>query len=104
MTLVIRLYILLDMMDTTILIKTKKDLKLKAQGLASDLGFSLTDIVNSSLRQFVLNQGMIISKIPMDKWGDEGKWKTVVDFTKFKKGGVKAEEVLSSIKRLEKYE
>ena len=53
-------------MDTTILIKTKKDLKLKAQALASDLGFSLTDIVNASLRQFIVNQGMTISKIPTE--------------------------------------
>ena len=51
-------------MDTTILIKTKKDLKLQAQELASELGFSLTDIINASLRQFIINQGMTISKIP----------------------------------------
>ena len=53
-------------MDTTMLIKTKKDLKLKAQELASELGFSLTDIVNASLRQFVINQGITISKFPTD--------------------------------------
>ncbi len=51
-------------MDTTMLIKTKKALKLQAQELASDLGFSLTDIVNASLRQFIINQGITISKIP----------------------------------------
>ena len=45
-----------------------------------------------------------ITPIPVDEWGDEGTWKTVVDFTKFRKGGVKAEEVLASLKRLEKYE
>lgn len=54
------------MNDTTILIKTKKDLKLKAQTLAQELGFSLTDIVNASLRQFVVNQGITISKLPTD--------------------------------------
>ena len=54
-------------MDTTMLIKTKKDLKLKAQELASELGFSLTDIVNASLRQFVINQGITISKIPTER-------------------------------------
>lgn len=48
------------------LIKTKKDLKLQAQELASDLGFSLTDIVNASLRQFVINQGIVISKLPTE--------------------------------------
>ena len=53
-------------MDTTMLIKTKKDLKLQAQNLARELGFSLTDIVNASLRQFVINQGILISKIPSE--------------------------------------
>lgn len=46
----------------------------------------------------------IFNIIPVDEWGDEGKWETIVDFTKFKKGGVRAEEVLASLKRLEKYE
>jgi len=54
-------------MDTTILIKTKKDLKLQAQELASELGFSLTDIINASLRQFIVNQGIVISKIPTEE-------------------------------------
>ena len=53
-------------MDTTILIKTKKDIKLQAQELAKDLGLSLTDVVNASLRQFVINQGITISKIPTE--------------------------------------
>lgn len=53
-------------MDTTILIKTKKDLKTQAQELARDLGLSLTDIVNASLRQFVVNQGITISKTPTE--------------------------------------
>ena len=53
-------------MDTTILIKTKKDIKLQAQELAKDLGLSLTDVVNASLRQFVVNQGITISKIPTE--------------------------------------
>ncbi|MDP2789282.1 MAG: type II toxin-antitoxin system prevent-host-death family antitoxin [bacterium] len=46
----------------------------------------------------------IFNIIPIDEWGDEGKWETVVDFTKFKKGGVKAEEVLASLRRLRAYE
>jgi antitoxin component of RelBE/YafQ-DinJ toxin-antitoxin module len=53
-------------MDTTILIKTKKDIKLQAQELARDLGLSLTDVVNASLRQFVVNQGITISKLPTE--------------------------------------
>jgi prevent-host-death family protein len=37
---------------------------------------------------------------PIDEWGDEGVWETVVDFTKIKKGGVPIEEVLQSLKRI----
>lgn len=53
-------------MDTTILIKTKKDLKLKSQELARELGLSLADVVNASLRQFIVNQGITISKMPTE--------------------------------------
>ncbi len=53
-------------MDTTILIKTKKDIKLRAQELAKELGLSLADVVNASLRQFVINQGITISKLPTE--------------------------------------
>lgn len=53
-------------MDTTILIKTKKEVKLQAQELAKDLGLSLADVVNASLRQFVINQGITISKMPTE--------------------------------------
>lgn len=37
---------------------------------------------------------------PVDVWGDEGVWETVIDFVKFKKGGVPLDEVISSLKRL----
>ena len=53
-------------MDTTILIKTKKVLKNQAQELAEELGLSLTDIINASLRQFIINQGITISKLPSE--------------------------------------
>ncbi|MFZ2522130.1 MAG: hypothetical protein WAX44_01130 [Minisyncoccia bacterium] len=53
-------------MDTTFLIKTKKDLKRQAQSLAKELGLSLTDVVNASLRQFVINQSITISKTPTE--------------------------------------
>jgi len=50
----------------------------------------------------VLKQSKPLFRIaPIDSWGDEGEWETVVDFTKIKKGGVALEEVLSALKRLE---
>ena len=53
-------------MDTTMLVKTKKELKTKAQALAKDLGLSLADVINASLRQFVIDQGITISKLPTE--------------------------------------
>ncbi len=58
-------------MDTTILIKTKKVLKNQAQELAQELGLSLTDVINASLRKFVINQGIVISKQPTDEYFNE---------------------------------
>jgi len=37
---------------------------------------------------------------PVDEYGDEGDWKTIIDFTKIKKGGVPAKDVLKAIKLL----
>ncbi len=33
-----------------------------------------------------------------DEWGDEGKWVTIADFTKIKKGGIPAKELLRLLK------
>lgn len=37
---------------------------------------------------------------PVDEWGDEGVWETVVDFTKLNKKGVPIDTVMASLKRL----
>ncbi|MHB8860653.1 MAG: type II toxin-antitoxin system Phd/YefM family antitoxin [Minisyncoccota bacterium] len=37
---------------------------------------------------------------PVDEWGDEGRWETVVDFTKLTKKGVPIGDVITSLKRL----
>lgn len=34
---------------------------------------------------------------PLDEWGDEGVWEKVVDFTKIKKGGVFAEDIVAKL-------
>lgn len=38
--------------------------------------------------------------VPVDEWGDEGTWETVVDFTKIRKGGVPAGEVLTALREM----
>ncbi len=40
--------------------------------------------------------------VPVDEWGDEGRWETVVDFTKIRKGGVPAGEVLKQLRAMKK--
>lgn len=37
---------------------------------------------------------------PVDEWGDEGTWKTLIDFTKIKKGGVPIQDVIAALKRV----
>jgi antitoxin (DNA-binding transcriptional repressor) of toxin-antitoxin stability system len=39
---------------------------------------------------------------PVDEWGDEGTWETVLDFTTIQPGGVLATDVLKSLKKLSK--
>jgi prevent-host-death family protein len=39
---------------------------------------------------------------PVDEWGDKGEWKTVLDFTTIRPGGVLASDVLKSLKKLAK--
>lgn len=36
---------------------------------------------------------------PVDEWGDEGAWETVVDFTRVNKDGVPARDVLRALKK-----
>ncbi|MFH1178219.1 MAG: type II toxin-antitoxin system prevent-host-death family antitoxin [bacterium] len=37
---------------------------------------------------------------PVDEFGDEGLWDTVVDFTKINKNGMPISDVIASLKRL----
>lgn len=61
-------------METILNIKTKKDLKEKAQSLASELGVPLTTVVNSYLRQFIRERKLVLEIEPrvkdslMEKW------------------------------------
>lgn len=46
----------------------------------------------------VVRRSRPIFKIaPVDEWGDEGLWETVVNFQQINKGGVFAEQVLKSL-------
>ncbi len=52
-------------MDTTITIKTNKSLLRQSKKLASELGITLTSVVNSFLKQFVRERKFSVSAEPM---------------------------------------
>jgi addiction module RelB/DinJ family antitoxin len=48
-------------MDTTMLIKTKKDLKMQAQKLAKEMGLPLSTLVNNYLKDFVIERRVVFN-------------------------------------------
>ncbi|MDO8493405.1 MAG: type II toxin-antitoxin system prevent-host-death family antitoxin [bacterium] len=54
--------------------------------------------VNKGKTFTIVRRSQPVFKIsPVDEWGDEGTWETVVDFTKIRKGGVPIEEILKRL-------
>lgn len=51
-------------MKTVINIKTDKEIKKNAQELASQLGLTLSDVLNASLRNFIRTREVYFSAIP----------------------------------------
>ncbi len=57
--------------------------------------------VNKGRSFTVVRRSRPIFKItPVDEWGDEGKWNSVIDFRKIKKNGVLATEVLKTLRKI----
>ena len=51
-------------MKTVINIKTDQEVKANAQKLAKELGLSLSDVINASLRNFVRTREVYFSAVP----------------------------------------
>jgi hypothetical protein len=51
-------------MKTIINVKTEKEIKQNAQKIAKDIGLSLSDVVNASLRNFIRTREVYFSAIP----------------------------------------
>ena len=39
----------------------------------------------------------IFKVVPVDEWGDEGTWETIIDFTRIRKGGVLLDELIKKL-------
>ena len=46
----------------------------------------------------------IFNIIPVDEWGDEGRWKTVVDFRDKKGNGIEAKKLLTILQKMRSHE
>ena len=42
----------------------------------------------------------VFKMVPVDEWGDEGVWRTLIDFTKIRKGGISAVELLKYFRKI----
>jgi antitoxin (DNA-binding transcriptional repressor) of toxin-antitoxin stability system len=79
----------------------KKDNIIGLKVLRENMGV-YADRVEKGESFLVMRKSAPLFKIvPVDEWGDEGVWKTIVDFTKIRKNGVSSDEVLSALKRLD---
>lgn len=52
-------------MTTVIYIKADKEVKQNAQKAAKDLGLTLSDVINASLRNFIRTRQIIFSDVPV---------------------------------------
>lgn len=46
----------------------------------------------------------IFKMTPVDEWGDEGVWSTVLNFSKTKRGGIPIEKIIERFKKIKKNE
>ncbi len=64
------------------------------KNLRENMGKYITQIKSGKSFIVVKKSKPIFKLAPLDKWGDEGLWETVVDFTKIHKEGVPLKKVL----------
>ncbi len=68
----------------------------------------LRENMNAYISQVEKGQSFLVIKkskpvfkiTPVDEWGDEGVWKTIVDFSKIRKNGVSIGEVITALEKL----
>ena len=71
-----------------------KDLRENMNGYISQIGKGRSFVV-------VRKSKPVFRLAPVDEWGDEGVWKTVVDFSAMKNGGMPMKDFLRLLKKNE---
>lgn len=89
-------------MKTVIHIKTDKEIKENAQKVAKDLGLTLSDVINASLRNFIRERTVVFSDIPkMTPWLEKRIAKVEEDIKHNRNMSPKFKTVEEAIKYLE---
>ncbi len=68
--------------------------------LRENTGKYISQVAKGKSFTVVRRSKPVFKVTPVDEWGDEGVWETVVDFTKIKKGGVPIDDVVEAFKRV----
>ncbi len=71
-----------------------KDLRENTQSYISEVKKGKSFIVVKKSRP-------VFKITPVDEWGDEGVWETVVDFTQINPKGVPAKDVLKALRNID---
>ncbi len=57
-------------------------------------------VVNKGRSFTVLRKSKPVFKIvPVEEWGDEGEWETVIDFREIDPGGISVDDALKALKK-----
>ena len=68
--------------------------------LRENMGSYINQVKKGHSFTVIRRSRAVFKVMPVDEWGDEGMWESVVDFTKIRKGGVPASEVIAALKRV----
>ena len=89
------------MEDTTIIIKTTKELRDEAKAVARELGIPLTTVINALMRQFVREKKFSVSAFPSPTKGTLAFWEKIsaeMDMEKNAKSFSNVESLLKDLR------
>lgn len=70
--------------------------------LRENMGSYLAQIEKGKSFVVVRKSKPVFKVVPIDEWGDEGNWKTIIDFREIHPDGIPAEDFLRYLKKASK--
>jgi len=81
--------------------KTQKSRIVGVKELRQNLDEYISQVNKGRSFTVVRHSKPVFKMSPVDEWGDEGLWETVVDLNTIKKGGVPAKDILKTLKKFD---